>query len=138
MRQALFFLVMSASFIANAAVADTHEPEVMGVLFYADWCGSCQILDPVIAKARGKANLDNESILFVTLDLTNETTRHQSAFMAHTLGISDFYEDNDGGTGFMALIDADNGKVISRLNKTMDAATMANHINMAIAKASKK
>ena len=46
------------------------------ITFHADWCGSCKALEPLMSKARGKADLDNENVLFITLDLTDATTRN--------------------------------------------------------------
>lgn len=118
------------------ARASDHEPEVFGVLFYADWCGSCKILDPAIEKARGKSDLDNAPILFVRLDLTDATKRHQSSLMAHALGLKEFYEKNAGATGFMLLVDAETKEIISKLTKTSDAKAITAQIKNAVSKAS--
>jgi len=119
--------------LAPLANAIEQKPEVLGVLFYADWCGSCKVLDPIIKKARGKADLDNDAILFVRLDLTDATQRHQSALMAHTLGLSDFYNKNGGATGFMLLVNAETKEVITRLTKNMNATEITKQVRNAIA-----
>jgi len=129
----IFVLVFAVMF--SMAHAASQKPEVIGVLFYADWCGSCKVLDPAIEKARGKSDLDNNPILFVRLDLTNATTRHQSELMAQTLGMGDFYEKNAGKTGFMLLVDADTKEVISTLTKAVDANEISDKVNAAISKA---
>ena len=98
-----------------------QESGIYAVAFHADWCGSCKILGPNITKARGKADLDNQNVLFVKLDLTNAATRHQSSLMASALGIDDFYKNNAGKTGFVLLIDAKTGETLAKLNKDMDA-----------------
>ncbi len=116
--------------------ASETKPEVLGVLFYADWCGSCKVLDPAIEKARGKSDLDNESVLFVTLDLTDATTRHQSELLANSLGLSELYAKNEGATGFMLLIDAETKEVVTRLTKKADANAITAEIKGAIAKVS--
>lgn len=120
---------------AQLALASEQKPQVLGILFYADWCGSCRILEPEIEKARGKSDLDNSAILFVRLDLTDATRRHQSELMAHALGVADFYEENGGATGFMLLVDAETKEVISQLTKTMDSGDITTEIRDAIAKA---
>lgn len=127
---------MAVLLLSPFAHADDHKPEVMGVLFYADWCGSCKILDPAIEKARGKSDLDNDAILFVRLDLTDATKRHQSELMAHALGLGDFYQKNAGATGFMLLVDAETKEVITRLTKDMDATKITAQVGKAIKYAS--
>lgn len=125
-------LAIAMTMVPTLAIAETEQPEVLGVLFYADWCGSCKVLDPAIQKARGKSDLDNAPVLFVRLDLTDATRRYQASLMASALGLGDFYEKNAGATGFMLLVDAETKEVISRLTKTMDAAAITNEVIAAI------
>lgn len=135
-RLAITVLTFVLVVFSQTGLASDRKTEVLGVLFYADWCGSCKVLDPVIQKARGKSNLDAEPILFVKLDLTDETRRNQSELMAEVLGIQDFYKENGGATGFMLLVDAETKKVITRLTKNMDAKKITKQIKGAISKAS--
>ncbi len=125
-------LALAMIIVPTHAIADTDQPEIFGVLFYADWCGSCKILDPAIQKARGQSDLDNEPVLFVRLDLTDATRRYQASLMASALGLGDFYEKNAGATGFMLLVDAETKEIISRLTKTMDATAITNEVKAAI------
>ena len=130
--------VISVSFalilmlMAPFSMADAQNPKVLGVLFYADWCGSCRILDPKIEKARGKADLDNQDILFVRLDLTDATSRHQAELLASKLGLGEVYSENAGKTGFMVLFDGSSGKPIARLTKDMDADQIITAIDSAL------
>ncbi len=128
-------LALVLTFVPTLASAEKEQPEVLGVLFYADWCGSCKVLDPEIQKARGKSDLDNEPVLFVRLDLTDATRRYQSSLMATSLGLGDFYKENAGATGFMLLVDAETKEVISMLTKKMDAAAITSAVKAAIEKA---
>ena len=126
---ALMFALVSAPAIADGG----REASILGVLFYADWCGSYRVLDPAIEKARGQADLDNESILFVRLDLTDATRRHQAGLMAHKLGLGDFFRDNAGATGFMLLVEAHSGKIVRRITKDIDAGQIAGEVHKAMA-----
>ncbi len=135
----LIFLLIPMLFIALPFVSHSEEssatakPAVFGVLFYADWCGSCKALDPKVTQAREAANLDAQDVLFVTLDLTNDTTKHQAAMMAATLGISDVYESNAGKTGFMLLLDAESGEKVAQLTNKMEATDIATRIQETVA-----
>jgi len=135
LRKLFFALALTTTLAPFSTAYAEGKPEVLGVLFYADWCGSCKTLDPAIAKARGKSDLDNDSILFVRLDLTNSTTRYQSELMANALGIGEFFEENDGSTGFLLLVDADTKKVLNQVTKSSDADEISSLVHTALAKA---
>ena len=134
----LIFLLIPMLFIAMPLVSHGDEsssnakPAVYGVLFYADWCGSCKALDPKVVEARKEAKLDNQDILFVTLDLTDETTKHQAAMMASIMGISDLYESNAGKTGFMLLLNAETGGKLAQLTKKLESTEIAAKIQESI------
>ena len=130
MKKLLLMLGLIATFImpvsANAETKTMNS--LYAVAFHADWCGSCKILGPNVVKARGKADLDNKNILFVKLDLTSATTRNQSALMAQALGISDFYKSNSGKTGFVLLVNSENGEILEKVTKDMDSGQIISTI----------
>ncbi len=134
----LIFLLIPILFIAMPLVSHgdksstAAKPAVYGVLFYADWCGSCKALDPKVAEARKEAKLDNQDILFVTLNLTDETTKHQATMMATTLGISDLYDSNAGKTGFMLLLNAETGEKLAQLTMKMEVGDIATRIQESV------
>lgn len=129
MKKLIFPALLIMTFIlplqAQAEAVHHKTPELIGVLYYADWCGSCKTLDPQIEKARGKAGLDDMPIVFVRMDLTDTTTSAQSAMLASSLGLGDLYADNKGKTGYMAVIDANTKEVVARIDKTMSADDIA-------------
>ena len=118
------------------ANAENDRTELVGVLFYADWCNSCKVLDPQIQKARADSELDNGSVLFVSLDLTDETTSHQSKLLMESLGMGEVYAAHEGTTGFMLLVDAESKEVMTRLTKELDAEGISDLVSKAVAKAS--
>jgi len=140
MRKLLFLIIpilfTTVPFVTQADEKDTThaKPAVLAVMMYADWCGSCKSLDPKVSQARKKAELDTQDVLFVSLDLTNDTTKAQASMMAAALGISDVYEANAGKTGFMLLLDAETGEKVARLTNKLEAKEIASRIQEALVK----
>ena len=125
-------LILAIPLVSNAVSSGGEKPMVYAVMMYADWCGTCKALDPKITQAREIDNLDSKNVLFVNLDLTDETSNHQAAMMAAALGITELYESNAGKTGFMLLINAETGEKISRITNKLDAKSISEHITDAI------
>ncbi len=107
----------------SAQAEDTHHPapKYYALTFYADWCGSCKILDPAITEARENAALDKSEILFITMDFTDKETIHQSLMLSNALGLSPFVKKAGSKTGYMVVLDANSMEEIERFDKTDDA-----------------
>lgn len=109
----------STSQATNAAQAKATKAKA--VLIYADWCGSCKVLDPKIkaAKAMGAVpGLD-----FVTLDYTNkdENAFYAQAKAAGVEAAVRAHLDGTIKTGQLLMVDMDDQVVLDVVNKTMDA-----------------
>lgn len=100
----------------NATVS-TEPVSLYAISFYSDSCENCKQLDPKIDAARMQANLDNKTVLFVKLNLTDAKSSAQSRLMAEVLGILEFYTENNGQTGFVLLVDAKDKKIHSTLTQ---------------------
>lgn len=107
---------------ANAA--ELQAPKRIAVYFYADWCPNCKLLSPALTEARSTGNLDTKDILFVTLNLTDKATIHQSILLAQQLGIGSFVKAQGSATGYVALLDAKTKKELTRVDRTSDAKTI--------------
>lgn len=108
---------------ASAGEGAQQAPERIAALFYADWCGSCEVLDPKIEEAR--AGLDEDAkTLFVTFDMTDESSKAQSAMLAKALGLGAVYEAHAPTTGYLLVLDAADKSILHRLTKTDDVATI--------------
>jgi len=100
---------------ANAAgmkpLAAMDKPVV--AVFYADWCGSCKILDPKMKQAVGM--MDKDAVDVVMFDLTDEETKAKSAALAGEKGLTDLYNAHAPKTGYAVLVK--DGKAAMRITK---------------------
>lgn len=126
----LLLTLASGLFLAAAPAAlaekPTPKPQTYAVLFYADWCGSCKTLDPKVKEAR--KSLADSPVLFLTFDMTDDATKHQSAMLAEAIGLDTLYVENGGKTGYLAIVDAASGKVLGKLTKGDSAEAIASKL----------
>ena len=102
--------------LLTPAQADRNPaPEFIAVKMYADWCGSCKILDPRLAQVQPEFSGGN--ILFVRFDFTDAKAVHQSGMLAGTLGLDRLYAMNARKTGYLAIVDRATGDVVERITK---------------------
>lgn len=99
----------------------TATMKTKAVLIYADWCGSCKILDPKITYVR--SNLGENRTLpgleFVRLDYTDKSPEKLYA-QANATGVEEAVKNYLNGnitTGVLLLVDMDDQKVISQVTK---------------------
>ena len=114
-------LLLAAVLVPSAGAGVPAKPDVVAVKFHADWCGSCKKMGTVFEDLRNK--YDGRSVLFVTLDLTNGTTRTQAEYMAAALGFGDVFAQNKG-TGFILLLDGDSHRQVAKLTADQDIKAM--------------
>ena len=112
----LLFILLAVSILGTMPYATrAAEPDRIAILMYADWCGSCKILDPKLKAVQPEFERGN--ILFVRFDLTDDATKHQSRLLAQALGVGELYEKNGGKTGYLAIVDRASGQSIERISK---------------------
>ena len=114
-------LLLLVALVPPAGAEVPAKPELLAVKFHADWCGSCKKMGTVFEDLRNK--YDGKSVLFVTLDLTNSTTRSQAEYLAAALGFGDIYAKN-AGTGFILLLDGDSNNQVAKLTADQDIKSM--------------
>lgn len=108
------FLLAFTSNVANAQEQkSTKKPTIVGVLMYADWCGKCKQLDPKLSEVQPE--FENQSVLFTRFDMTNDFTTGQSEKLAGMLGLGDLFQEHEGSTGYMVLLDARTNEVLKIL-----------------------
>ena len=114
--------VLGLSYLAQA-----QQPPVMYVvMFRADWCGPCKIVEPNLDRALRQLN--DPSIKVITIDVTDGPRTERSAYTAFDNNIVSQYNQWYGVTGFAAMIDADTKNTLGCVNMMYDAGSMVAHI----------
>ena len=114
-------LLLLVALALPAGAEAPASPDLLAVKFHADWCGSCKKMGTVFEDLRNK--YDGKSVLFVTLDLTNGTTRSQAEYLASALGFGDVYAQN-AGTGFILLLDGKSRQQLAKLTADQNIKAM--------------
>jgi len=125
------FIVLACLGLALTAAAEPTKPKIVGLLFYADWCGSCKVLEPKLTAI--EPGFSGQPVLFTRVDLSNDFTKAQSALLAAQLGVSTAYAENAPKTGFMLLLDSATGRVLAKLTKTQTEEELKAEIAKALA-----
>lgn len=132
-----FVLLMALVAVAVSHVAQAQEPaapeqpKVVGLLFYADWCASCKVLEPKLNEV--KKQFMDQPIYFTRVDMTDDSTQKQSGMLAEWVGLGEIYREHAPKTGFMLLIDPQTKKVLSKLTKTQSEAELKTAMEDALA-----
>jgi hypothetical protein len=103
---------------------------VIAVKWWHEECPACKELDPRYAEVM--ASFDESEVLFVTLDMSTEHSRQQSALLASTLGIRDVYDEVFGGSGFVLLFDATSKRKLGQLSAAQRNDEMKSSIREAL------
>lgn len=75
--------------------------KLTAVCLHADWCENSRALLKYYENLKNK--FDGQDILFVTLDFTNRTTRHQASLLATALNVHEEVAQYDE-TGVILLV----------------------------------
>lgn len=127
MKRIIAAILLSATLVAALATVPTQDkPQVIGLLFYADWCASCKVLEPKLDAV--KKGFADKPILFTRVDMTDDYTKSQSKLLAGALGLGSIYAENAPKTGNLLLIDARTKKVLGKLDKTQSKAQLKTNI----------
>jgi len=119
-------LLLSVGISAHAQAQAQQRPEMYVVIFRADWCGPCKIVEPNLDRALKKLN--DPALKVVVIDVTDSPRIERSAHTAFDHQIAKQYNMWYGVTGFAAMIDADTKTTLGCVNMMYDAGSMAAHI----------
>ena len=117
--------LMGLTSLSSAAQAQSNS-ELYVVMFRADWCAPCKIVEPSIAQAL--TILNDPSIESLTIDITTPAHSEISAHKAFDRNIVSQYNSWLGVTGFGAIIDATNKQTLGCVNLKYSPQDMATHI----------
>lgn len=78
-------------------------PKIIALRFRHDMCPFCKNFDPNFPKLIRQSS--DESVLFVTLDLTNETTQKQAALLVAALGLEHLWPGDMSKIGTIMFVD---------------------------------
>lgn len=144
-----FFISLAVALLTLGACSGAEAPDVntdalkqasqamdgqtRAVLVYADWCGSCKVLDPKLKQVR--AGGDIPGLNFVTLDYTNKNAEnfYAQAEAAGVHGAVKDYLDGTIKTGMLLLVDVDDEKVIGTVTKDLTPSEIFSALKDAVA-----
>lgn len=117
-------ITLAAAASTSAQVAPT--PDVYVVMFKADWCAPCKVVEPNLLSALN--NLRDPAIEYVEIDISNPGLSEVGAHRAFDRNIVPQYNQWLGITGFAAIIDGDTKQTLGCVNMLYDAQATASHI----------
>jgi len=123
---ALLLLAISI-FSTNISAQAQQRPDMYVVVFRADWCGPCKIVEPNLQAAM--TTLRDPGLEVIVFDITTPASSERSAYQALDRNIVDHYNQWYGTTGFVALVDADTKRTLGCVNMMYSAQDMATHIS---------
>lgn len=97
--------------------AKVEAPRIVAVRVRHDMCPVCRAIAPKFPNLIRQAGRD--SVLFVTLDLTSETTQQQSALLVGALGIGHVWTGDLSKLGSVTFVDGKTKRIISSI-QTVD------------------
>ncbi len=121
----IFGIGGSAAISASAQRYQAQTPDIYVVMFRADWCAPCKIVEPRLQNIL--SNFNDPRIEYVNIDIGNGN----GELNAHTVfdrGLVQQYNTWLGVTGFAAIVDGDTKQTMGCVNMTYDQETMARHI----------
>jgi thiol-disulfide isomerase/thioredoxin len=110
--------------LANA-YQPVATPDVYVVMFRADYCAPCKVVEPALSQALSR--LSDPRIEYVHIDI-GAGNGELNAHAVFDRGIVEQYNMWLGVTGFAAIIDGDTKRTLGCINMQYDASSMAMHI----------
>ncbi|MBR9825763.1 MAG: hypothetical protein GYB36_08175 [Alphaproteobacteria bacterium] len=132
MRFSLIIVALLTAFLApnffrgnwDSAQAEAVEerPRLVAALFRSSWCGACRIIEPRIEDVR--EDYEDAAMEFVRFDFTlgRRDSLRETALEA---GIAELYDQLEGRTGFLVLMDRETGQVFEIITTNYNRENIA-------------
>lgn len=128
---ALAFLFTPAPSLAGPVpIEGEGDPALYVIKVHADWCGSCKALVPILKEVQ--AEVADQPVLFVELDVTDSTLTSQARLLAAALDVEDHFKANNK-TGLVLLINAQDHTLLETVTKQNSAAEIVGKIETHLA-----
>lgn len=98
--------------------ARAEVPHVIAVRFHHDMCPFCKGLKPIFAGL--PEEFADESVLFVTLDMSSAASQRQAGRLVAALGIESLWTGDLSKIGTITFVDGTSRRVLSSV-RTLDA-----------------
>jgi len=125
MKSALSTLALTLGVGSFANAYQTQAPDVYVVMFRADYCAPCKVVEPALSQALN--SLSDPRIEYVHIDI-GAGNGDRNAHLVFDRGLVQQYNMWLGVTGFAAIVDGDTKQTLGCVNMTYDAGSMAMHI----------
>jgi thiol-disulfide isomerase/thioredoxin len=98
---------------AHIESAEQVKPKLLALLFRADWCPDCKVLEPQYKPLQNR--FDKEHVLFASFDFTNDETTKEARNLATRLGVEPIYDQFRGITGIALLVDPSTNAIVAEI-----------------------
>lgn len=136
MRRSLLPLALLAALVALPAFSPASggdgadDPALYALVFTADWCPSCAVLDPTLQAVEN--DLKEMGVEMIALDLTDAASRRRARAEASAGGYADVYARYEGATGFALLMSTRTHEVLDRVVSTDTEADIRRKVRAAL------
>lgn len=110
----------------TAAYPSNAQPDIYVVMFRADWCPPCKVVEPRISEAL--ATLNDPKIEYVNIDISSGNGEWNGHAVFDRQIVAQ-YNKWLGVTGFAAIIDADTKQTLGCLDINYNTDAMTMHIS---------
>lgn len=109
--------------------APVESPNIIAVRIRHDMCPFCKKFDPAFPRLVRQTS--DESVLYVTLDLSSEATQKQAALMVGALGLQDVWTGDMSKMGTITFVDGKSKKILSSVHQ-IDIKRIQNALSEAL------